>query len=324
MQIWYEYLSESYPRFWVYRIEKWKKIQQFYLHEDLSQILEKSQDYKSEKNVFLLDESRFSFFRFDIYLDCPEWFSIQHLHEITEEKINYIEKEQWSVWSFLSTYIDSVFVNWEEKHHVIWESWTIFFRLYIMYIWHKSLNQFDSVYWNVRSNQNIKILPQSFHTSLFLRNNLQRENFCLLYITETAAKIINIKNSFYEWVKTLNLGVSALKQMYKDNGIMQYWYKDISEIGNNAMAESLVVETLNFYSTLFFSWLDSEWYLWNDIFLISPIVKNWNFMEVFNKKYREYCDNYIIPFHSSDKLDLFWKEWEPEDMDTLIFLNREK
>jgi hypothetical protein len=47
-------------------------------------------------------------------------------------------------------------------------------------------------------------------------------------------------------------------------------------------------------------------------------------MEVFNKKYREYTDNYIIPFHSSDKLDMFGKEREPEDMDTLIFLNRDK
>lgn len=324
MQIWYEYLSESYPRFWVYSIEKWKQIQQFYLHENLSQIAEKSYEYQNIKNVFLLDESRFSFFRFDIYLDCPEWFSIQKMHEITEEKLHYIEKEQWLTWSFLSTYVDSIFVNWEEKQHIIWEAWTIFFRLYIIYIDYKSLNQFDSVYGNTIDNHNIKILPQSFHTSLFLRNNLHRENFFLLYITESSAKIIKITNSFYEWVKTLNLWVSALKQMYKDNWISQYRYKDISEIQNNAMAESLVTETLEFYSMLFFSRLESEWYLWNDIFLISPIIKNWNFMEVFNKKYREYTDNYIIPFHSSDKLDMFGKEREPEDMDTLIFLNRDK
>lgn len=46
-------------------------------------------------------------------------------------------------------------------------------------------------------------------------------------------------------------------------------------------------------------------------------------MEVFNRKYREYSDNYIVPFHHSDKLDTFDKTREPEDMDTLIFLNRE-
>ena len=47
-------------------------------------------------------------------------------------------------------------------------------------------------------------------------------------------------------------------------------------------------------------------------------------MEVFNRKYREYTNNYIVPFHYSDKLDNFNREWEPDDMDTLIYLNREK
>lgn len=46
-------------------------------------------------------------------------------------------------------------------------------------------------------------------------------------------------------------------------------------------------------------------------------------MEVFNRKYREYADDYIVPFHHSDKLDTFDRTREPEDMDTLIFLNRE-
>jgi hypothetical protein len=47
-------------------------------------------------------------------------------------------------------------------------------------------------------------------------------------------------------------------------------------------------------------------------------------MEVFNRKYREYTNNYIVPFHYSDKLDTFNRDWEPDDMDTLIYLNREK
>ncbi|MBQ2600517.1 hypothetical protein II582_04025 [bacterium] len=60
-------------------------------------------------------------------------------------------------------------------------------------------------------------MPQSFHTTLFLRNNLKRENFNLLYITESGAKIIKIKNSFYDSVNVINLGLNSLKQMYKDN-----------------------------------------------------------------------------------------------------------
>lgn len=324
MQVRYEYFSESYPRFGVYDIKQWADIQQYYLHEHLSQIVEKSYNYPWVKQAFLLDESRFSFFRFDIYLDCPDGFTIQMLHDITAEKMNYIEREQGVSWWFLSTYVDSIFVNWEEKQRMIWESGTIFFRLYIIYIDYTSLNQFDGVFGKVRENKNIEILPQSFHTTLFLRNNLKRENFFLLYISENSAKIIKISNSFYEWVKTLNLWMWALKQMYKDNWILPYRYKSSEDIQWNTIAEWLIVDTIDFFSTLFFSRLETEWYIWSDMFLVSPIVKNWYFMEVFNKKYREYSENYIIPFHYSDKLDTFDKVREPEDMDTLIYLNSEK
>jgi hypothetical protein len=126
----------------------------------------------------------------------------------------------------------------------------------------------------VRDKKNIQILPQSFHTVLFLRNNLKRENFLLLYITESSAKIIKITNSFYESVNVINLGLNALKQMYKDNGISQYRYKSYEEIQENVLAENLVIETLEFFSTLFFSRLEEQNCIGNDIFVVSPIVKN--------------------------------------------------
>ncbi len=47
-------------------------------------------------------------------------------------------------------------------------------------------------------------------------------------------------------------------------------------------------------------------------------------METFNKEYSKDNNNYIIPFHFSEKLDLFGKQREPEDIDMLIYLNRIK
>lgn len=47
-------------------------------------------------------------------------------------------------------------------------------------------------------------------------------------------------------------------------------------------------------------------------------------MDVFNREYRKISDNYIVPFHYSEKLDTFGRQREPEDMDTLIYLNHEK
>lgn len=324
LQVRYEYLSESYPRFRVYKIQEWEKIQQYILHENFRKIIEKSFDEPRYDHTFLLDESRFSFFRFDIFVDKEDNFTLQELHNITEEKMAFIENEKWEEWKFLTTYVDSIFVNWEEKKFVIGESGEIFFRLYIIYIDCKSLNKLNSTYGKIRENSRMQILPQSFHTMLFLRNNLKRENFLLLYITESSAKIIKITNSFYESVNVINLGLNALKQMYKDNWISQYRYKEYEEIQENTLAENLVIETLEFFSTLFFSRLEEQDCIWNDIFVISPIVKNGHFMEVFNRKYREYTNNYIVPFHYSDKLDTFKREREPDGMDTLIYLNREK
>lgn len=324
LKVRYEYLSESYPRFGVYKIQEWEKIQQHILHDNFSKIIDRSFDEEKIQHTFLLDESRFSFFRFDIFLDIEDNFSIQKLQEITQDKMDNIEFKQLAWWKFLTTYIDSIFVNWEEKKYIIWESGQLFFRLYIIYIDSKTLNDFNSFYWKVREKKNIQILPQSFHTILFLRNNLKRDNFLLLYITESSAKIIKITNSFYESVNVINLGLNSLKQMYKDNWISQYRYKCYEEIQSNTLAENLVIETLEFFSTLFFSRLEEQDCIGNDIFVISQVVKNGHFMEVFNRKYREYTNNYIVPFHYSDKLDTFHREREPDGMDTLIYLNREK
>jgi hypothetical protein len=47
-------------------------------------------------------------------------------------------------------------------------------------------------------------------------------------------------------------------------------------------------------------------------------------MEVFNRKYREYANSYVVPFHHSNKLDNFHRDRDPDGMDTLIYLNHEK
>ena len=53
-------------------------------------------------------------------------------------------------------------------------------------------------------------------------------------------------------------------------------------------------------------------------------MKNAHFMEIFNKEYSKENNNYIIPFHYSEDLELFGKQREPEDIDTLIYINQVK
>jgi hypothetical protein len=57
------------------------------VHEDLSSIAKQSRDYPKYDHFFLLDESRFSFFRCDINQNFEEEISIHTLNELTKQKI---------------------------------------------------------------------------------------------------------------------------------------------------------------------------------------------------------------------------------------------
>jgi hypothetical protein len=54
-------------------------------------------------------------------------------------------------------------------------------------------------------------------------------------------------------------------------------------------------------------------------------MKNVHFMEIFNKAYSAYhTQHYIVPFHFPEQIELFGKQWEPEDIDALIYVNTMK
>jgi hypothetical protein len=53
-------------------------------------------------------------------------------------------------------------------------------------------------------------------------------------------------------------------------------------------------------------------------------MKNAHFMEIFNKEYSKNNQNYLVPLHFSEDLELFGKQWEPEDIDALIYINMVK
>jgi len=321
--LWYEYLSESYSRCNVFKIRD-KQIQNYTLHETLSSIITQSYQYPKYDHFFLLDESRFSFYRYDIYQDFPENITIQTLNSLIKSKIELAKIENLIDWEVINNYIDTIYVDWEEKKFLIWQKGHIFFRLYIIYACKNTINTFNSTYWDVLNNPKIHLVPQSLHTALFLRNNLKKENFVLLYITENYCKAITIKNGFYSGFEILNLWIWSLKQMYKDNGVVQYRYKDYQSIEANPLAKSLVVETLEFYSQLFCKWLLEKNLVWNDIMVISPITKNWHFIEIFDKEYRKNSNNYIVPFHHSNSLNSFGMDRDPENMDSLVFINQEE
>jgi len=320
----YEYLSESFPRCNVFKIRDSKEIQSYTIHENLSDIVKQSYDYPKYDHFFLLDESRFSFFRSDVNQFFEQEITIHTLNEIIKQKIIETKQNHWISGEIVMSHIDTIFVDGQEKKFLIGQKGQIFFRLYIAFIAKTSLNIFDSVYGKTLDKKNINLIPQSLYTLLFLRNNLKKENFVLLYITESYAKAITVKDWFYSGIDVLNLGMWALKQMYKDNWVVQYRYKEYQAIESNPLAKELVIETLEFYSQLFCKRLYEKNLGWMDIIVISPITKNEHFIEIFNKEYKKMSNNYILPFHHANSLNSFGKEREPENMDSLVFVNQEE
>ncbi len=308
----------------MYKIREQEQILQYMLHENLVKVTDDSREYPKYHHYFMLDESRFSFFRFDIFQKFDKKFTLQDLKDIVHEKCESTKKHNDVDGERIMIYVDSIHIDGEEKKHVMGESGEIFFRLYIVYLNKKTMNIINSVYGNLLNNSHLHILPQSFHTMLFLRNNLKKDNFILLYITEQSCKAIKIQNGFYHEVETLNLGMGALKQMYKDNGIVQYWYKTYDFVEQNPLARDLVKETLQFYSQLFCKRFNEKHLTGTDVIVISPITKNVHFIETFNEEYKKMTNNYVVPFHHSEKLNSFSKVWDPDDMDAIILMNRDE
>jgi len=297
-------------------------IQTLTIHETLKNVIYKTVGQQKQKKYFLLDEERFSFYRFDMHEVKDSPYTIHELNAIVRRQCAQVKKKHHATGEKLLTFIDTIYVNGEEKQHLIGEKGDIFFRIYIVYLNTDVIHTFNSVYGDFLDRDDIVLIPQSMHTTLFLRNTLKKDNFLLLYIRESQVKAIKVTHGFYEHMYTLNLGIDSVKKMYKDNGIGNYRYKEYDFIENNELAKQLVQETLEFYSTLLCKWLQDNFCSNTDIILVSSMTKNGHFLERFNKVYSKLSNNYIVPFHRAQKLERFGKTREPEDMDILVSLNR--
>ncbi len=317
----YEFPSSSHPSFRHIKVTP-RKVQIATIHQDIHETLKWFREQKEEEIFLLLDESRFSFYRFDVHQDVDKPFSIHDLNNCIAEKINFINKNHDTSGEKIHTFIDTLYVNEEETTHIIGEQGHIFFRLYVIYLRRQTLHTCNAVFGNILEHSNIHIQPQSLPTTLFVRNTLKKDNFLLLYIHENSCKAVYVQNGFYHNVQTINMGMAMVKTMYHDRGISEYRYKSYETIEKNNLAKQLIIETLGFYCEMLCKRIQdinaSGW----DIILISPMTKNGHFIEVFNTVYNKSCKRFILPFHQADTLDNFDQKREPEDMDILTFLNQ--
>jgi hypothetical protein len=315
-----ENYDPKYPKFRVIKSQPEFWLQNYLLYEPLSKIIDSITQYPRYKHIFLLDDQRFVFFSYDIQFTSEKQLTLKDIQELVQEKL--VEAEKQTKEEFLFSHIDSIFIDWIEKQFLIGESGDISCRIILVFLNRETCSIFNDKFWDFQSQKNIEIYPESFQTIKFLRDNMHTENFLLLYIRDSHCKWVLIENWFYKRIESLNLGVNSLMQMYKDNWISKYRYKNYEEIEDNPFAKNLVVQTLEFYSSMLCKRINEKNFWLQNIFVVSSIMKNWHFMEIFNKIYSQENNKYIVPFHYSDTLDQFWRTREPEDIDALIYANR--
>jgi hypothetical protein len=315
-----ENYDPKYPKFRVIKSQPEFWLQNYLLYEPLSKIIDSTTQYPRYKHIFLLDDQRFVFFSYDIQFTSEKQLTLKDIQELVQEKL--VEAEKQTKEEFLFSHIDSIFIDWIEKQFLIGESGDISCRIILVFLNRETCSIFNDKFWDFQSQKNIEIYPESFQTIKFLRDNMHTDNFLLLYIRDSHCKWVLIENWFYKRIESLNLGVNSLMQMYKDNWISKYRYKNYEEIEDNPFAKNLVVQTLEFYSSMLCKRINEKNFWLQNIFVVSSIMKNWHFMEIFNKIYSQENNKYIVPFHYSDTLDQFWRTREPEDIDALIYANR--
>ena len=315
-----ENYDPKYPKFRVMKSQPEFWLQNYILYESLSTIIDSTLQYPKYKHIFLLDDQRFAFFSYNVEFTSEKKLTLNDIQSLVQEKIALAEKETKE--KFLFSHFDFILVNWVEKQFLIWEKWNISCRIILVFLNRESCGIFNDRFWDFQSQKNIEIYPESFQTINFLRNNMDMNDFLLLYIRDSHCKWVLVEDWFYKRIESLNLWVNALMQMYKDNGISKYWYKNYEEIENNPFAKNIVVQTLEFYSEMLCKRINEKKFWLQNIFVVSSIMKNWHFMEIFNKLYSRENNKYIVPFHYSEDLDLFGRNREPEDIDALIYANR--
>ena len=315
-----ENYDPKYPKFRVMKSQPEFWLQNYILYESLSTIIDSTLQYPKYKHIFLLDDQRFAFFSYNLEFSSEKKLTLNDIQSLVQEKIALAEKQTKE--KFLFSHFDCILVNWVEKQFLIWEKWDISCRIILVFLNRESCGIFNDKFWDFQSQKNIEIYPESFQTINFLRNNMDMNDFLLLYIRDSHCKWVLIEDWFYKRIESLNLWINALMQMYKDNWISKYRYKNYEEIENNPFAKNIVVQTLEFYSEMLCKRINEKKFWLQNIFVVSSIMKNWHFMEIFNKLYSRENNKYIVPFHYSEDLDLFGRNREPEDIDALIYANR--
>lgn len=142
--LWHEEYDPKHSRFHIFKHHEELGVQQYCKYEHLDGVIHDAYDQADYDHYFLLDDTRFHFFRFDIYRELEQGFTIDDFNKILYERIDYLKgitKEE-----LLFTNIDNIYVNGQPQKFLIGARGQIYFRLCLIYINRNTLISFNKKY----------------------------------------------------------------------------------------------------------------------------------------------------------------------------------
>jgi hypothetical protein len=107
--LWHEAYDKNHPKFSVVKFQDKLGLQQYDRYEKLDNIISDSLGYQNYEHYFLLDDSRFHYFRFDVYKELQEPLTMADLDKIIDERLEHLKsitKEE-----LLFPSIDNIYVD---------------------------------------------------------------------------------------------------------------------------------------------------------------------------------------------------------------------
>ena len=293
-----------------YKIEKKnKKFVKKYEKRVLKSLDKVLIDLPQERQIyFLLDENKFKFYTFNMFVRVSRPLILSQLNQIIEKKKNLVRNYFSEKKKLLYIYTDNIFINWEKKYFLLGQKGDIFFDLRFIFVDEDIYDDFQRI-WNKSLLKLNFIRPKSLYTVKFLSEGLNKRNFLILYFFEKNLVLHQVKDWFYKKISKLNFWISYLKKLFYDKQVENLYYRFRKWDNLGPVWEKIVVDILGFYFDMIFNWIKNELedMLYDDLIVIGLNEFKKSDLIFRFSKYRKNWINWVLPFNRSDVLDKkFW------------------
>lgn len=288
---------------------------------EMNEMLQDAYNFHAKKEtiVLLLDEDQFDLYTVDLDFCATEKINVRDIQTIVNERLAYIKSHHKAGGEKLFYLVDNIIVNDQEKPYILGEVGTIHATLTFVFLQKRTYNLIKATFG--RDTPKIKIYPQSFYTVGYLKKALRKPQLQLLYLFDEYAKLITLKHGKYTRCEKINLGVRMLKDIYKENNVLPYFFKSSEEIELNEFAKNLVIQSVDFFVETLMRWMKEFVAPGQDLIIVSSLISNKYLLERLNQQYKKHTNGFIVPLHHTSDLHTFQREWESDEIDILTMLN---